>query len=56
MNDNQYVEKVINLFKSGTATESQWKEMAFAVLAVSEYDPECAYDIDRVVDPEGREK
>jgi hypothetical protein len=36
MNIDEYKQKVIDLFKSGTATEEQWQEMAASVLLNSE--------------------
>ncbi len=36
MNINDYKNKVIDLFKSGKATDEQWGEMANAVLEASE--------------------
>jgi hypothetical protein len=37
MNVQQYKERVIALFKSGSATDEQWNEMASAVLHASIY-------------------
>lgn len=51
MDIEEYQMKVKNLFKSGTATKEQWDEMALAVLAISESDPESTKEIDKIVDP-----
>jgi hypothetical protein len=51
MNVDIYAQKVIELFKSGTATDKQWEEMAYSVLAMSEGDPESTEDIDKIVNP-----
>jgi len=46
-----YIKRVKELFKSGKATKAQWDEMALAVLAISENDPEFTKEIDKTVDP-----
>lgn len=52
MNIMEYKDKVIDLFKSGKATEKQWNEMATAVLEISESDQAyIVMDIDNKIDP-----
>ena len=43
---NNYTDKVIELFKSGKATDEQYKEMAFAVCEASENDLSSTEKID----------
>lgn len=52
MTINEYKEAVKKLFRSGTATHSQWEEMATAVLSASEGGDGGARNIDKVVLPE----
>lgn len=50
MDVDEYRQKVIDLFKSGTATDSQWEEMSHAVLFLSEDNSEEATpDIDKSI-------
>lgn len=49
MNIDKYKSKVIELFKSGNATEEQWDEMAAAILNSSESVPEYVEKIDRAI-------
>ena len=46
-----YLQKVKDLFSSGKATEKQYEEMALAVLAMSEGDPDSVIEIDKKIDP-----
>ena len=47
----EYKTKVIDLFKNGSPTETQWQEMANAVLHVSENHGSIP-NIDSAIDPE----
>jgi hypothetical protein len=47
----EYQQKVIELFQSGTATQLQWEEMAYAVLMASESDDGSTAQIDQVIEP-----
>lgn len=47
-----YMNKVIALFKSGKATEEQYQQMARAVAIASEQDDENTWEIDCAIDPE----
>lgn len=49
MNIDEYMEKVIALFKSGKATESQYREMAKCVLNESESEGGNTEQIDKIV-------
>ncbi len=49
MDIGTYKELVIDLFKSGKATEDQWNEMAGAVLWISENDGHEVLAIDRAI-------
>lgn len=51
MDTVEYMRKVKNLFKSGTATDKQWDEMAYAVLSMSEEESCLTSNIDSVIDP-----
>lgn len=52
MDVDEYRQKVIDLFKSGTATDSQWGEMSYAVLFASEGNSEEATpEIDKSIFP-----
>ena len=53
MTVDEYMNGVIELFKSGKATEQQWKDMAQAVCNESESDRTTTKSIDSVVDPVG---
>jgi len=53
MTIEEYKAKVIALFKSGKATDEQYKEMAEAVLKLSEDDMYETRAIDEIADPEG---
>lgn len=52
MTGREYKNRVIELFKSGKATEEQYAEMANAVLDLSEADYTDTKAIDLIVDPE----
>jgi len=52
MTTEEYKIKVITLFKSGKATDEQYKEMAEAVLKLSEDDIYGTRAIDEIADPE----
>jgi len=49
MNIDEYKEKVIQLFRSGKATEEQYKDMAEAVLNMSESESGCVLSIDAAI-------
>jgi len=49
MTINEYKDKVIQLFKSGNATEEQWDELAEAILYHSENG--CMVEVDKVINP-----
>lgn len=49
---DDYMKKVIELFKSGKATEVQYEQMARAVAIASEQDDENTWEIDCAIDPE----
>lgn len=52
MDVDEYRQKVINLFNSGTATEAQWEEMSHAVLYASEDNSdEATPEIDKTIFP-----
>ena len=53
MTTEEYKTKVIALFKSGEATDEQYKEMAEAVLELSEEDMYKTKAIDDIADPGG---
>lgn len=55
MNIDEYRYKVIELFKSGNATDAQWGEMANSVLETSERDGKTTFQIDNDIDPENAE-
>jgi hypothetical protein len=46
MDISEYKRKVIDLFKSGKATDEQWQQMAEMVLFASENDCEAVCEID----------
>lgn len=52
MTITEYKRRVIELFKSGRATEEQWQEMANAVMCASEDYYEAVPEIDATVQPE----
>jgi hypothetical protein len=49
MNIDEYREKVIEFFKSGKALDDHYKEMANAVLDMSESDGEKTREIDKII-------
>ena len=49
MTITEYKQKVIDLFKSGKATQAQWEEMAESVLSASENEVSGVPEIDRTV-------
>ena len=53
---NEYKIAVMNLFKSGDATEKHWTQLANAVLYCSEDDYIDTSSIDKSCDPEGWEE
>jgi hypothetical protein len=52
MTVNEYKARVIAWFQSGMATDTQWQEMAEAVLVASENEVDAVPEIDRVVNPD----
>ena len=52
MNIGEYKNKVIDLFKSGKATDEQWRELGEAVLKVSETWCDEITAIDKTIEPE----
>ncbi len=52
MNIGEYKNKVIELFKSGKATDEQWQELGKAILKVSETWCDETTAIDKTIDPE----
>jgi len=52
MNIEEYKKKVIDLFKSGKATDKQWEELGVAMLWASESAPEMIDEIDKAIDPD----
>ena len=51
MDIDEYQQRVIELFKSGKATDKQWREMACAVLNAYETTLDSTIAIDSSVDP-----
>lgn len=51
MDIGEYKNKVIDLFKSGKATDEQWQELGKAVLKVSETWCDETTAIDKIIDP-----
>ena len=50
MNINDYKNKVVELFKSGKATDEQWAEMATAVLESSESQNKTTFMINKQIE------
>lgn len=53
MNINDYKQAVVELFKSGKATENQWIELGEAILLISELEDSITrvQSIDNTIDP-----
>lgn len=51
MTVDEYVANVIDLFQHGEPTETQWRQMAWAVLWASEHDDCDVSAIDKACDP-----
>lgn len=49
MDVEEYKQKVIELFKSGKATDAQWQELATIILFTSENDYEATENIDEQI-------